>query len=588
VNSGEILGDRWRILAELPGDRSVQRWRGESLEDGSMVEIMVLREGVANEARHRFASVHRDLKRVREPGLVQIHAVFDDGPPTVVRAATEETSLGDIRGPLPPEVVGAIAGRLIPAVLAAGGATAGALNDLDVVLDSTGSPILAPRAVPPTRVARSLTRNVAPEAFQGRPPDGASGLYGLGAILYRLATGRSAFAGNKAGPQKLPVPPSTVYPGVPEWLDGAILTLLSSEPALRAGALPDFLDNAGEIGDLREHTAPLTGDVKISRSTALTRRGHLDRAPVASVVLPASALGDLDPAARSVIAGVSGLPITVVDELAAAGLPVVIEQLGNRSNAADRAAKLQAESGLPIVSSAATAWAPWMFAAAAGATSTVPLGLGAILVATGFAVVGVPILAVGIAIAGTGAFAARRATQQSDLYRASERAAEAAREAMAQRGDAILDATWARLARLRQQLGRADLPETVSTDLRGSLKDIERRIEGISHVLDTANRALDQVDLDRARTRLAALDARTGDDPERDRLARTVADLEEVESRRVALLAERDRIDAALDEFAGVLGQLASGDAGVEEAGEQLEALNRTARLAQAAKAETE
>ncbi len=554
-----------------------------------MVEVLVLRRGATAEARHRFIAAHRSLRQVREPGLVETHAVFDDGPtPLIVRDAVHEGTLAQVRGPLPPDLIAAIAGRLIPAVLAAGGSTAGALTEHDIALGLDGSPVLAPRAVPPTRVARALTKSVAPEAFRGGSPDGAAGLYGLGVVLYRLATGRSAFPGNTGGPQKSPVPPSAIYPGVPDWLDDGILKLLATDPSQRAGTLPDFLDRAGELGDLREHVGPAVGEVKTSRSTALVKRGHRDRAPVASVVVPPQELAALDPANRSVLAGWAGLPIAVVDELASAGLPVVIERLGNRSAAAERAGDLRSETGLPVVYSASTAWAPWMFAATAGAVATIPLALGAILVATGFGVLAIPPLILGAAASGAGLVAARRATQQSGLYRASERGADAAREAMLIRGDAVLDATWARLAKLRQQLGNADLPVTAASDLRSSLKDIEQRVDGIARVLATANQALAQVDLARARTRLAALNARTGDDPERDRLARTVADLEEVESRRDALLSERDRIDAALDEFAGVLGQLASGDAAVEEAGEKLEALNRTARLAQAARAETE
>jgi hypothetical protein len=146
---------------------------------------------------------------------------------------------------------------------------------------------------------------------------------------------------------------------------------------------------------------------------------------------------------------------------------------------------------------------------------------------------------------------------------------------MQHRGGSRLEATWNRLAALRQQLGQIDLPDTASADLRSTLKDIERRLERIAGVIVTADQTLLGVDLEARRTQLSALEGARASRPERDRLARTVADLEDVASRRDRLLAERTRIDGADDSEA-------------EDADKKLETLLNTARMVRAARAETE
>jgi hypothetical protein len=553
-----------------------------------VVELVALRASAERTVHHTFRLTSRALMRDREPGLVRVLAVIDGDSPIVIREALDESTLADILKPLPAEVIAAIASRLIPAVLVAGSATQGALSAEDIRLDPSGRPVLTPRVSAPSRVGRALARHAAPESFSGSPPDGAAGLYGLGAVLYRLATGRDAFRGSKPGPRSAPPAPSTVYPGLPLWLDAAILTLLSSDPSERSRALPAFLEHAAEVGDLRDHVQSPVGKVKLSQRTETQRRGHFDRPPTAAVVVDSRDLSALDPESRSLLAGYAQLPITVLDELAESGLPVVVQHFGNRHNAGQHARELRALTGLPVLASASNAWRPWMLASVCGIAAVPPLAIGAGLLFTGFgAIAAVPLVVGGVA-ATLGLVATGRAAAQSRQYKRAEKSTVAVKDAMRHRGGTRLAATWSRLAGLRQQLGQMDLPATASADLRSTMKDIERRLEQIASVIGTADQTLQGADLDARRTQLGALEGTRTPRPERDRLARTVADLEDVARRRERLTAERTRIDAALDEFSGVLAQVAASDSELGDADEKLTTLLETARLVRSARAETE
>ncbi|HEV2846227.1 MAG TPA: serine/threonine-protein kinase, partial [Thermoanaerobaculia bacterium] len=82
-------------------------------------------------------------------------------------------------------------------------------------------------------------RYVAPEQIRGEEVDRRTDVYALGAVLYQMLTGRVPFEGPtdfailKAQLEDPPVPPRSVIPGIPEWLDRAVLKALEKEPAAR-------------------------------------------------------------------------------------------------------------------------------------------------------------------------------------------------------------------------------------------------------------------------------------------------------------------------------------------------------------------
>ena len=80
---------------------------------------------------------------------------------------------------------------------------------------------------------------MAPEQIKGEKVDHRSDLYGLGVILYQMATGTRPFVG--ANPALIwqshlseePIPPQEVEPSIPDPLNHIILTLLAKDPDKR-------------------------------------------------------------------------------------------------------------------------------------------------------------------------------------------------------------------------------------------------------------------------------------------------------------------------------------------------------------------
>jgi hypothetical protein len=298
------------------------------------------------------------------------------------------------------------------------------------------------------------------------------------------------------------------------------------------------------------------------------------------VLISAPSLAALDPPARSLAAGLANLPITVVDELVAAGLPLVLETRNGRTAARERASELARTSGLPVAWGTPLGLPGWLWLVGAAAVSLLPLIVGFVLMF--FALMPAAIVAWATALLGVvaGALAARRQDEVKVLYRSGMESRTRAREARSERDAGWLSPAWDRLARLRLELARTELPSAASADLRGALKEIEGRLETLGQVGRAADRTLRQVDLSALRTRLATLTARAGTDPEaraeRDRVARTVADLDQVETRRATLTGEAARIDDLLGEIAAVVGQVAA-EVTDEDA---LDRLHRTTRRA--------
>ncbi len=99
-----------------------------------------------------------------------------------------------------------------------------------------------------TREDRLLTvlAYLAPEQIQNQPGDARSDIYSAGALLYELLTGKlpfdhkTEFALRQAHLSEPPASPRAIVPGLPEWLDQAVLRALAKNPASRYQNTTEF------------------------------------------------------------------------------------------------------------------------------------------------------------------------------------------------------------------------------------------------------------------------------------------------------------------------------------------------------------
>lgn len=117
---------------------------------------------------------------------------------------------------------------------------------------------------------------LAPECLAGQPADGRADLYGLGAVLYELVTGRPSFNADTAGDLSaaiLTVPiqaPRKINPELPSAVESLILRLLAPDPAQR------YPSAQAALADLPEEAAPLAASPQAERSAAAALSSGLE------------------------------------------------------------------------------------------------------------------------------------------------------------------------------------------------------------------------------------------------------------------------------------------------------------------------
>jgi serine/threonine protein kinase len=128
---------------------------------------------------------------------------------------------------------------------------------------------------------------MSPEQVRAEKLDGRSDLFSLGLVLYEMATGRQAFAGNTSGVifaailEREPPPPSRMNPNLPAEFDRIISKALEKNPKLR-------YQHAADLGaDLQR----LKRDTDSGRASSPTFPSAQTAAPVSTPAAPAAVSG---------------------------------------------------------------------------------------------------------------------------------------------------------------------------------------------------------------------------------------------------------------------------------------------------------
>lgn len=267
----QVFG-RYELLGELGRGGQGRVFRAHDPDLGRVVALKLLRGGglADPEERARFEAEARVMAAVRHPNLVAVHEVgVAEGQPYYAMEFIAGRDLGEIAaaGPVAPRQAAMWVQAAAAAVQAAHGH--GVLHrDLkpsNVIVDEAGVPHvtdfgLAKRLDETPALTLTLSHQalgsphyLPPEQAGARR--GAAGpaadVYGLGAILYHLLTGRPPFeGGSPAEVLRLVLdvdvlPPRRLRPVVPADLETICLKALRKEPAARYATAAEFAADLG-------------------------------------------------------------------------------------------------------------------------------------------------------------------------------------------------------------------------------------------------------------------------------------------------------------------------------------------------------
>lgn len=285
--TGQIFSGRYRVQRPLGqgGMATVYLALDEKLEKAVALKVLDAEVAANPRAARRFVQEAKAAAQIRHPNVIDItdYGVAEDGAAYLVMELLRGEDLGATlqrEGPMRWSRVGPIALQICAALAAAHRAgvvhrdikpsnlfRVSVAGDPDTikVLDFGIARLDDPQAaIEPTTAGMILgtPEYIAPEVAAGEKAGPSADIYALGAVMYKLLTGRPVFEADS--PAALlhkhifdpPVPPRRRAPSreIPAAAERVVLSALSKDPADRP---PDMMALARAIaGVLPEHPAP--------------------------------------------------------------------------------------------------------------------------------------------------------------------------------------------------------------------------------------------------------------------------------------------------------------------------------------------
>ena len=259
------LAGRYRLTREIARGGMAAVWEAHDALLGRRVAIKLLHPQFADEPEflERFRREGRAAASLNHPNVVSVYDVGEDADthtPFIVMELVEGPNLKDhIRaaGPLPDREIRQIGAALATTLDIAHrrGIIHRDVKPQNVLLGADGRPRLTDFGIAQALSASQLTRTgavmgsvhyLAPELARGKPASPRSDVYGLGAVLYEMATGRVPFTGDTdlaialAHVEKPPLPPRTHNAHLGRGLEQIILRSLAKAPEDRFASAADL------------------------------------------------------------------------------------------------------------------------------------------------------------------------------------------------------------------------------------------------------------------------------------------------------------------------------------------------------------
>ncbi len=278
-----VLNDRYQLVREIARGGMAVIWEARDAVLDRRVAVKILHPQFAADPEflERFRREARAAANLAHPNIVAIYDVGQDrasGTPFIVMELVDGEDLKEVirrSAPLPSGAIREIGAALAGALEYAHrrGVVHRDVKPHNVLIDDEGRVRLTDFGIAQALAASGLTRTgavmgsvhyLAPELARGQPATPAVDLYGLGAVLYEMATGRVPFTGETdlavalAHAEQAPAPPRSLNASLAPDLDRTILRALAKSPADRFASAAEFA-RALKAPSVDQPTARLPG-----------------------------------------------------------------------------------------------------------------------------------------------------------------------------------------------------------------------------------------------------------------------------------------------------------------------------------------
>jgi serine/threonine-protein kinase len=249
VGSGlpRLLAERYELVEQVAAGSMTSVWRGHDRVLGRDVVVKVLHPDLAADARFR-GSFHDEAvhaARLTHPNIVALYDTGEqEGVNYIVMELVQGATLRDVvgaHGPLPPARAARLASEIVNALEYAHqtGVVHHNLKPTNILLCDDGTVKVADFSI-----ARAATDDgdsgrtgellavggyLAPELADGAFADERADVYGLGACLFEMLTGRSPSVGGSSRDGNPQLSPRAIRAGVPRELDAVVLKAMSPD-----------------------------------------------------------------------------------------------------------------------------------------------------------------------------------------------------------------------------------------------------------------------------------------------------------------------------------------------------------------------